>query len=1021
MTIEAAFDYVSELLAPMWVEILFMLFFSVGFAVCAGPRSLKLGKSSSVKDKKSDKVKQHALHKQIGAHVEAGDHAAAVKTWHAAKVLVPTPPEMLKIVVQTLLEAQPDILVEEIIEHFTLHRCTLNNVRSVNVVLDVVARAGRMNLCDELANDFKHKLRISQNIQTCEVLLGGYASVGDESKASHLCKEMHEAHLKLSARGYSLMIKGFLKSGLVDVALCQIQDMHRQGFSVPSFAVAQLFRTACLNDRGVEIFEATLESESLPLPPDAIVLLLDDCVKRDDLALALRAEKISRAKKTPLPQAAYDSLLKLCVLHADVSAVQLFQNMQSEGLRISEGFCVGMLAKCADTKFLRFAEEIVSSIRRRNAMSLPSYSALMKVYAYCGLYDKACDLYSQLRAEGLEPDSMMYGCLMKFSVECGRTELSRELFEKSPSLDIQNYMSLIRAAGRDKDVNRAYAVLEKLKASGVSVDIAAYNCVLDACVSSGDIKRARSLMAEMQTFATLDIITYNTLLKGYCVTCDVRGAKDLFQEMQEAGLKPNDVSYNCVINAAVSSGNFREAWSIVEMMERNGVAVDHYTISILMKALKKAKDATNVGPTLDLLDRSGVNVCSDEILFNTVLETCIRHRQTDRLVSTIATFKASKMRPSVHTYGSLIKACSTLKRLDKCYELWHMMVDECAMEPNSIVLGCMLDALVCNDKVEDAVTLLRKWKPRISPNTVMYSTIIKGFTSSRQANRALDMWKEMKELGLTFNNVVYNALIDSQARVGAMDEVSKLIEDMAPQGCTPDAITYSTIVKGYCVKGDLDKAFEVFRGMQKSGMALDSIVYNTIMDGCTRNDRMDLADLVLEDMDKFNIKPSNFTLGIMMKMYGRRHQLDKAFQVMKDVPKRHGIEVNSQVRTTLMCACLTNYDLDRAMMVFEENKRIGGGADGKAYSWLLSGIVRLGHLDKSMALVEEAYGLAGRQRGLHPGQTIESNSLEQLVRALGQNARLQPAAVKLLERLRDAHVPINGKLFSLATQNSRSK
>merc|ERR1719343_241692 len=100
------------------------------------------------------------------------------------------------------------------------------------------------------------------------------------------------------------------------------------------------------------------------------------------------------------------------------------------------------------------------------------YSSLMKVYARCGLLDKACDLYDEVIAAGLEPDSMMYGCLMKFSVECGRTELSRELFERAPTLDIQNYMSLIRAASRDKDVDRAFAVLDKLKASGVSADIA---------------------------------------------------------------------------------------------------------------------------------------------------------------------------------------------------------------------------------------------------------------------------------------------------------------------------------------------------------------------------------------------------------------------------------------------------------------------------------------------------------------------------------------------------------------------
>merc|ERR1719265_655586 len=213
--------------------------------------------------------------------------------------------------------------------------------------------------------------------------------------------------------------------------------------------------------------------------------------------------------------------------------------------------------------------------------------------------------------------------------------------------------------------------------------------------------RARALMSEMQKIATLDIITYNTLLKGFCSRGDVRGAKDVFSEMNRAGLSPNDVSYNCLINAAVSSGNFREAWNTVEMMEKNDVKVDHYTISIMMKALKKVKDPKDVGRALELLDRSGVDVCSDEVLLNTVLETCTRHRQMHRLEDILAKFAKSSLRPSVHTYGSLIKACSTMKRLEKCQQLCSTMVEECALEPNDIVLGCMLDALVCNDKVED--------------------------------------------------------------------------------------------------------------------------------------------------------------------------------------------------------------------------------------------------------------------------------------------------------------------------------
>ena len=79
-------------------------------------------------------------------------------------------------------------------------------------------------------------------------------------------------------------------------------------------------------------------------------------------------------------------------------------------------------------------------------------------------------------ASGLALDTIMYGCLMPFSAQCGRTELSQELSRFAPELDIQNYMSLIRAAGRD----RAFQLLERLRDAGDTMDLAMYKFVLDA-------------------------------------------------------------------------------------------------------------------------------------------------------------------------------------------------------------------------------------------------------------------------------------------------------------------------------------------------------------------------------------------------------------------------------------------------------------------------------------------------------------------------------------------------------------
>jgi pentatricopeptide repeat protein len=689
--------------------------------------------------------------------------------------------------------------------------------------------------------------------------------------------------------------------------------------------------------------------------------------------------------------------------------------MKESGLPINEGLVVGVIARCAESnpKYLEFAEEVAGFAQSRGQKTLLVYSALMKVYAHAGFYDKACDLYGQLTADGLEPDSVMYGCLMKFAAECGRTDLSRQLSEKAPSLDIQNYMSLIRAAGRDKDVQQAFATLDRLNASGVKLDVAAYNCVLDVCASCGEMTRARALTKEMQKQGLVDVITFNTLLKGYCHKGDITAAKSILAEMKSLNIEPNDISHNLYLNAAIRI-DFGEAWRILESIEANGM-VDHYTISILMKELKKIKvrNPDNLRRAFGILERSGLDVCSDEILLTTVIEACMWFRDVSKLEKLLGAYRASKLRPSISVYGAMIKAASMMRRVDMCREFWCEAVEERSLKPSDITLGCMLDALVSNNCVNDAVALFASWKEVVRPNTVMYSTLAKGFANTRQPARAMDLWRDMRSQKIKMNTVTCNAIIDAQARSGLMDDVSEIVAVMEREGCPPDVITFSTVIKGYCVKGDLDRAFEVFRSTQKSGFVTDSVIYNTLLDGCLRHNRMELADKLVEEMEERNIVPSNFTLGILVRMYGRRHQVDRAFEVTETLSKRHGIRVNTEVKTCLIAACINNHEIDRALQIFADLRQAKADLDSKIYGTLISGCIRFNKLSEAVGLVEDAYGLkeGNSGRGLRKGESLEKDFVEHVLHSLKKKGMMNNLGSPLLAKLRVAKEPVAAQII----------
>merc|ERR550514_1128553 len=171
-----------------------------------------------------------------------------------------------------------------------------------------------------------------------------------------------------------------------------------------------------------------------------------------------------------------------------------------------------MVALCAESKHVQMAERAVEYSKQKGRGSLALYSALMKVYAGSRLFNKTCDLYESMVKEELDP--VAYGCLIKAAAESGRLELTRKLFLKSGNPDIMNYMSLIRAAGREKNTKKALALLKELEESPIEVDTTAYNCVLDVCVACGDFSAAEELFARMQAADRLDVISYNTRLKG---------------------------------------------------------------------------------------------------------------------------------------------------------------------------------------------------------------------------------------------------------------------------------------------------------------------------------------------------------------------------------------------------------------------------------------------------------------------------------------------------------------------------
>lgn len=568
--------------------------------------------------------------------------------------------------------------------------------------------------------------------------------------------------------------------------------------------------------------------------------------------------------------------------------------------------------------------------------------------------------------------------------------------EKTDSnAELQRAVTTIKAYVKNKDLASATATFNRLKKNGVVMRPQVYNCFLDACVQCNDIDASLLLFEEMKQLGFVDVVSYNTLLKGYLAAGRMTDARELVQEMSSRGLSANKVTYNELLNAKVAARDRVGMWRIVDEMLSAGLKANLITCSILLKSLTQHSAESDLARVLKLIN--SVEEPIDEVLFSSIIEACIRIKKLETLSDFIEHYKTKGLFKNISApvYGAMIKAFGEAGHLHQVRELWAQLQRH-NVKPTAITIGCVVEALVINKQGEEAWQLVQdqlQYPDRKSMiNTVVYSTVLKGFAVSKRIDKVLAVYKEMRNNGIACNTITYNTMLDACAKCGCMEKASMLLEDMRETSIDPDIITYSTIIKGYCLAGDVERAFSVLEEMKRDGhFTPDEIMYNSILDGCTKQRNVSEALRVLEEMKASGIKPSNYTLSILVKLLGNARRLGQAMQMVEDLSEQHGLKPNIQVYTCLIHACFQNRRFERALGVYETMIKEGCHADEKFYAVLARGCVQLHQPLKAVEVIKAAYRL---QSSLpHGPRVVGVEGLEELLSKISKD---EPAAADAL-------------------------
>ncbi len=435
-------------------------------------------------------------------------------------------------------------------------------------------------------------------------------------------------------------------------------------------------------------------------------------------------------------------------------------------------------------------------------------------------------------------DGKTLSLIMKAYNTCDEVEKTIQLFEEVFGL---------AGDGSEREVEQIYG--GKLRADITAFNIITISALLRAHAIRGDYESILRVLAAMEGSTVFsirgknsrswsgkgdplnmlpDTRTYNIALaaaaKRGTEDC-LRIAVEIFDSMPDPSLsnrsfgKPakNLVTFNTMINAFANAGQYQNAYSVFQTMNKTILRPDRVTYTTLIKASIKSGD---INKALDLLDdMKWIGIQPDIVSYNNIIESLCNANRLFEAKDLVNEMERAQVSPDSMTYGLLMKGLLKANKPGPCLTLFESAF---------------------SDRRTTALT----------ENVQLYTTAISAAAALGDHERALDLVSRMNLAGVKPNKKTLTALMGACIA----GRKYKVAADIFPKIKNPDSYAVSVGLHALCLAGKFCAALELITDQQSGQKMLKGKQvmsgYNTLIKEALRAGEFDVAREALVSFEK---------------------------------------------------------------------------------------------------------------------------------------------------------------------------
>lgn len=464
---------------------------------------------------------------------------------------------------------------------------------------------------------------------------------------------------------WNTIIAGFAQNGLARVALDLVLRMQEEGQKPDSITVVTVLPAAANigSWRIGKLIHGYAIRAGFELLVNISTALVDMYSKCGSVGTARLI--FDRMKQRTV--VSWNSMIHGYVQSGDPEeAMAIFQKMLDEGVEPTNVTVMEALHACADLGDLergKFVHKLVDELKLGYDVSVKN--SLISMYSKCKRVDLAAKVF-----EGLQGKTIVsWNAMILGYAQNGRVNEALNHFCEMQSQNIKpdsfTLVSVIPALAELSVTRQAKWMHGLVIRNCLDKNVFVMTALVDMYAKCGAIRTARKIFDTMEE---RHVTTWNAMIDGYGTHGLGKDAVELFNDMQKGTIKPNDITFLCIISACSHSGLVQEGLCFFSSMKEDyGLepAMDHYgaMVDLLGRAgqLNKAWDFIQ-----DMPVEPGITV------FGAMLGACKIHKNVE--LGEKAAKKLFELNPDEGGYHVLLSnVYATASMWDKMAKVRTMM------------------------------------------------------------------------------------------------------------------------------------------------------------------------------------------------------------------------------------------------------------------------------------------------------------------------------------------------------------